>query len=173
MLNAYSTAYQKLARKGLRVTGPQRKAELVENILQLGDKAFRELFPILPKQWLQLDLTMPQLKTVFLLFLSGPSRMSDIASALGVSLATATGVVDRLVEREVVLRDSDPADRRVVLCRLSDKGQKLMSSLWQLARDRARELLNVIDRPQLLLISEALEALLQAGEATADDVRHD
>lgn len=155
------------------MTGPQRKAELVENILQLGDKAFRELFPILPKQWLQLDLTMPQLKTVFLLFLSGPSRMSDIASALGVSLATATGVVDRLVEREVVLRDSDPADRRVVLCRLSDKGQKLMSSLWQLARDRARELLNVIDRPQLLLISEALEALLQAGEATADDVRHD
>jgi DNA-binding MarR family transcriptional regulator len=171
--HAYSTSEPKLSRKGLRVTGQQRKAELIENILQLGDKAFRELFPILPKGWLQLDLTMPQLKVVLLLFLSGPSRMGDIASALGVSLATATGVVDRLVEREVVLRDSDPADRRVVLCRLSDKGQKLMSSLWQLARDRARELLNAIDRPQLLLITQALEALLQAGEATKDDVRHD
>ena len=43
---------------------PQKK-ELVENILQLGDKAFRELIPILPKEWLHLDLTMSQLKVPF------------------------------------------------------------------------------------------------------------
>ena len=149
---------------------PQKK-ELVENILQLGDKAFRELIPILPKEWLHLDLTMSQLKVVLLLFLNGPSRMSVIASELGVSLATATGVVDRLVERNIVLREGDPEDRRVVLCRLSEEGEKLISGLWQLARGRTRELLTAIALPQLLMLVEVLEALLQAGEVTKGDLQ--
>lgn len=148
--------------------GPKQE-ELIERILQLGEKAFRELIPILPTEWLQLDLTMPQLKVVLLLFLNGPARMSDIASALGVSLATATGVADRLVERDIVVRDSQPEDRRVVLCRLSEKGQKMIGSLWQLARDRTKELLEVAATSQLQLITEALEALLKAGEASRKD----
>jgi DNA-binding MarR family transcriptional regulator len=145
--------------------GPKQE-ELIENILELGEKAFRELFPIIPIEWLQLDLTMPQLKVILLLFLSGRARMSDIASALGVSLATATGVVDRLVERDIVLRESQPEDRRVVLCRLSEKGQKMIDTLWQLARDRTKELLQAAPAAQLQLITEALEVLLKAGEVT-------
>jgi len=148
--------------------GPKQE-ELIERILQLGEKAFRELIPILPTEWLQLDLTMSQLKVVLLLFMTGSVRMSDIASALGVSLATATGVVDRLVERDIVLRESQPEDRRVVLCHLSEKGQKLIGGLWQLARDRAKELLEVAAPSQLQLITEALEALLKAGEVTRGD----
>lgn len=150
--------------------GPKQE-ELVERILQLGEKAFRELMPILPTEWLQLDLTMPQLKVTLLLFMSGPSRMSDIASALGVSLATATGVVDRLVERDTVVRESHPDDRRVVLCRLSEKGQKMIGGLWQLARDRAKELLELAAISQLQLITGALEALLEAGEASRKDLK--
>lgn len=155
------------------MTQQPQKEELIENILQLTDSTFRELFPMLPKEWLHLDLTMSQLKVVLLLFISGPSRMSDIASALGVSLATATGVMDRLVERDIVLREGDPKDRRVVLCRLSNKGEKLISGLWQLSRDRAGELMRALAPSQLLLITEALEALLQAGEATKESLQQD
>jgi len=143
-----------------------KQEELIERILELGDRAFRELIPILPTEWLQLDLTMPQLKVVLLIFMNGPARMSDIASALGVSLATATGVVDRLVERDIIVRENQPEDRRVVLCRLSEKGQKLISGLWQLARERLKELLELANVSQLQLITEALEVLLEAGEAT-------
>ena len=89
---------------------------------------------MVPTEWLQLDLTMPQLKVVLLLYLNGPSRMSEIASALDVSLATASGVADRLVERKIVLRENQPDDRRVVLCRLSEDGEKLIVGLWLLAR---------------------------------------
>jgi DNA-binding MarR family transcriptional regulator len=147
---------------------PQNK-ELVERILQLGEKAFRELVPMVPTEWLQLDLTMPQLKVVLLLFLSGPSRMREVASALDVSLATATGVADRLVERGIVLRESHPDDRRVVLCRLSDKGEKMIGGLWQLARERTRELLGMVEPTKLMLFIEMLEALLKAGAVSRDD----
>jgi DNA-binding MarR family transcriptional regulator len=149
------------------------KEDLIESILQLTDRAFRQLLPMVPKEWLRLDLTMPQLKVVLLLFISGPSRMSEIASALGVSLATATGVVDRLVERDILTREGDPGDRRVVLCRLSEKGGELMSGLWQLSRDQAGELMRSLASSQLLLITESLEVLLQAGEATKENLHRD
>lgn len=140
--------------------------ELIENILQLTDRAFRVLLPMVPKEWLHLNLTTPQLKVVLLLFISGPSRMSEIASALGVSLATATGVLDRLVERGLVIREGHPEDRRVVICHLSAEGDKLISGLWQLSRDRAGELMRALTPSQLLLITRALEALLQSSELT-------
>lgn len=153
------------------MTVKRQNRELVEHVLELGARIFRELFPIIPKEVLQFDLTMPQLKVVLLLFLNGPMRMSALASGLSVSLATATGVMDRLVERDIVLRESDPKDRRVVLCRLSEKGQELTDVLWQSARDRTKELLMAMTVPHLQLLNEALEALLQAGTATKYDLQ--
>jgi DNA-binding MarR family transcriptional regulator len=149
------------------------KDELVEATLQLGDKAFRELFPILPKEWLNLDLTAGQLKTLLILYVNGSARMSDIASALGVSLPTSTGVLDRMVEQGMVVRENDPGDRRVVICRLSPKGGALLTGLVRLARDRAEVMLRALDRPKLLAVRAALEALLEAGEATKGQWQHD
>jgi hypothetical protein len=45
----------------------------------------------------------------------------------------------------------------------------MIGGLWQLARDRAKELLEVAAPSQLQLITEALEALLKAGEVTRGD----
>ena len=146
----------------------QKKEELIENILQLTDRVFRQLLPILPMEWLHLNLTISQLKVVLLLFITGHSRMSDIASELGVSLATATGVVDRLVERNLLIRNGDPDDRRVVLCQLSNDGEKIIRDLWQLSQKRAGDLMIALDTQQLLLISEALQALTHAWENTED-----
>jgi len=149
----------------------QQQDEPIETILRLSDQAFRELFPIVPKEWLRLELTMPQLKVVLLLFTGGPVRMSVIASDLGVSLATATGVVDRLVQRGLVVREGDPEDRRVVLCRLSEKGEEVMGGLWQVSREQVRRLMRVLAPQQLELIAKALEALVQAGEGTRVELR--
>jgi hypothetical protein len=40
----------------------------------------------------------------------------------------------------------------------------MIGGLWQLARNRAKELLEAADSSRLALITEALEALLQAGK---------
>ncbi len=148
-----------------------QKEKMIENILRLTDKAFQEWLPMLPKEWLHIDITTSQLKVVLLIFISGHIRMSDIASELGVSLATATGVVDRLVERGMLIREGDPEDRRVVLCRLSDEGEKLISGVWQLSRDQLGEMMRTMTPPQLRLITEALQLLLQAGKVAKDSLQ--
>jgi DNA-binding MarR family transcriptional regulator len=142
------------------------KEQLIQSTLELGDKGFRELFVFLPKEWLSLDLTAGQLRALLLLFTNGPTRMSDISSALGVGMATATGVIDRMVERGIVVRESDPNDRRIVLCRVSPEGEKLVSGLWHSWSKRGEEMLRALDRPKLLAVRAMLEALLEAGEAT-------
>lgn len=140
------------------------RQEMVENVLRITDKLFRVALPTVPREILDLDVTMPQLKIMFLLFLNGPMRMSDLAADLGVTLATATGLADRLVERDLVVRESQPDDRRVVLCRLSDSGQKDISRLWRSAKSRTRLLLRSLDTDNLQALSGALEATLAAAE---------
>ena len=144
------------------MTEDAMRVELVEQVLQLSEKTLRELAPLMSKRWLQLNLTMPQLKVVYILFMNGSVRMGHIASELGVSLATATGVIDRLVEQEIVVRREDSSDRRVVLCCLTEKGQKLIGALWQLHQERERAMLEMMDTNLLRSVKEALDVILQA-----------
>ena len=143
------------------------REEIAEGILKLADKLFRVLLPTVPRELLQIDVTMPQLKILFILFIDGAMRMSDLASDLQVTLATATGLVDRLVERGMVVRESQPDDRRVVICRLSDDGLQAVSGIWESARNNTRDLLMSVDSGQLEMLTEVLENILRAAEQTA------
>ena len=136
------------------------REELVEAIRKSANNLFRVMLPTLPREVLVMDFTMPQLKAMFLLFLNGPMRMSDLAADLGVTLATSTGLVDRLVERSLVTRESDAGDRRVVLCRLSKSGEKGISLIWESARERMRGLLNEMAAGNLEALSRVLKAML-------------
>ncbi len=139
------------------------KKEIIEQILQNADQTFREWLHKIPKEVLSLNLTMPQFKIVILLFLEGSLRMSYIASQLGVSLATATGIVDRLVEHGIVVREAQPQDRRVVLCHLSEKGEELISGVWKVAKKNITELLTATDTAQLEQINKVLKVLIKAA----------
>jgi DNA-binding MarR family transcriptional regulator len=138
--------------------------ELIEGILKSANNLFRLMLPTVPRELLAMDFSMSQLKALFLLFFKSPMRMSDLASDLGVTLATATGLIDRLVEKEMIIRESDPDDRRVVLCRLSAAGEKGVSRIWETARDRMKDLLRGMDAANLESLNHVLQAMLSAAE---------
>jgi DNA-binding MarR family transcriptional regulator len=139
------------------------KVNLVEDILSLADQLFRQLLPTVPKDLLTLDVTMPQLKIMLILYINGPSRMSDIASGLDVTLPTATSLADRLVEKEFVTRENQVGDRRVVVCRLSEAGQKAIGRIWESSRVRSQELLEEMDTTKLQMFVEVLEDMLKSA----------
>ena len=142
------------------------KPELVESIEAL-QKKLEELegaiVPIVPQDWLLTDLTMPQLKVMLILWREGPARMSELASGLGVTLATATGVVDRLVEKDYIVREGLPGDRRVVICRLSNKGLEFMKALWMSGRIQIGRILGVMTPEQLKIVAQGTEVFIQAA----------
>ncbi len=135
------------------------KARAIERVLKQVEGVFRELLPMAHQELLDLDLTTPQLKVVLLLYLNGPARMSSLASSLGVTLATSTGIVDRLVEKDILTRENNKDDRRVVVCNLSAKGHELTDRLYSSARERARQLLQSLNPSQIKLIDDALKSL--------------
>jgi DNA-binding MarR family transcriptional regulator len=146
-----------------------QRAGRIESILEVSDSIFKLLLPTVPREILDLDLTTPQMKVVLLLFLNGPTNMSALASELGVSLATTTGVVDRLVERSMLTRDELKEDRRVVLCRLSEEGHAVVNRVWTSARNRVREMLEAVPTSKLSLIEEALRSLMPTSAAELAD----
>jgi DNA-binding MarR family transcriptional regulator len=70
------------------------------------------------------ELTMNQLSVLFHLYYHGGRAMGQIAARLQTSDPTTTGIIDRLVERELVERTADPQDRRRVLVRLTESGRE-------------------------------------------------
>ncbi len=51
--------------------------------------------------------------------------MRDIAGFLDIPYSTATGIVDKLVDRKYLVRFNSSEDRRTVLVKLNKKGQEL------------------------------------------------
>src|SRR5215207_9891605 len=90
---------------------------LVARVLDLQASLYRYLRPA--REWLEVDLTMPQLKVLLILYSESGTPMGHLAASLGVTLSTATGIVDRLVERGLIVRHESPQDRRLVLCQLT------------------------------------------------------
>ena len=143
-----------------------QKAQLIERITELEKRVYLALRPIVPKEWLNIEFTMPQLKIILFLFTDGPARVSTLALALGVSLATTTGITDRLVQHDLIVKDCDPEDGRAVVCRLSEKGGEMITRLLKLGESRVRGLLERVALAKLEVICEAMEIILQAAPST-------
>jgi DNA-binding MarR family transcriptional regulator len=137
----------------------ENKSEMVRNIMHIVEEIYQAIGPAVPEEWLSSDITVTQLRLLLILQASGPIRMSDIASRLKVTLPTATIVVDGLVRRSLVQRESNPQDRRVVICKLSPEGQTLIKKLWGSGQAVIEKLLEGLTSEELQITTEVAELL--------------
>jgi len=133
-----------------------------ERILSLAEDVFKAARNQVPRDWHRLDLTMPQLKVLFSLFVDGPLPCSSLAEAVGVSLPTINGVLERLKERGLIARRPDSHDRRRVLNSLTARGRQLIDRLWTSHQDWLSELLDHMDNADLETIEQALTIIVAA-----------
>ncbi|HLH23708.1 MAG TPA: MarR family transcriptional regulator [Chloroflexota bacterium] len=141
------------------------RAHLVDQVLGLRSELYRSLRPA--REWLEVDLTTSQLKVLFLLFSTASASMGQLAASLGVTLSTVTGIVDRLVEHGMVVREEDPHDRRLVVCRLAPAGVALAERLNHAGNSRLRAVLDRLSLPQLRCVVDGLQLLTDAAHAEA------
>jgi len=72
------------------------------------------------------QVTMPQMVILQLVRLSGPCTMTEIARHLSITMAAATGLVERLARAKLVERSGKEGDRRVVNIVLTAKGRRIV-----------------------------------------------
>jgi len=139
------------------------KEALVEEMGDLVQRMYAQCRSESTEGWTELELTMPQLHTMALLS-QGPQRMGVIAWRLNSSQSAATSMIDRLVDKELVEREPDKDDRRVVACQLTGTGREEMERLWRINRMRIAKMADYLTIEELRRVVEAMELLCLAGQ---------
>jgi len=113
------------------------------------------------------NLTMQQLKVLWLLSTHDGIGSQDLARQLGVTPATLSGIVDRLVVQGYATRTEDPDDRRVRRINLSPTGRVAMEEIMDSGTKTQRRLFDRLDDETLEMIVTVLDRITEAARAEA------
>src|SRR5262245_60258128 len=144
-----------------RASEAQRLLDLLN---ALGSTTFRQL---VWQRASELDLTYAQSQTLFYVPDHPGGDMGDLAKPFGVTLPAVTHIVDRLEQKQFLVRRHDPADRRVYVLELTRQGRALVQELHTMQTKGMEAVLQRMPVEDRLRVLKGLEALVEAATAEA------
>lgn len=94
-----------------------------------------------------------------------PMTMSDLAGHMGVTIATMSLTIDRLEAKKYVRRARDPKDKRRVLLRLTERGERVRAAKSVLDPVRVEAVLSELSPTERERALEGLGLLARASGA--------
>ena len=91
--------------------------------------------------------------------------MGEISDALGHNLSAATSLIDRLVDKGMVQRSTNPADRRVVTCGLTQKGRETVQRLKGVSEGAVNAIISTAEPEHLEAMVIGMELLVADMES--------
>lgn len=147
---------------------PQRDALLAE-IFSLHDRLRALSLALVGPVDLPADLTMQQLRVLGVVAHEPGLTGQELRARLGVSAPTASGLVDRLVDKGFLERTDDTADRRVRRLQLTDEGRRLLGGLGDSMGRLFEAVVPPISAADLRTIKAGSEVLVRVVEAAVAD----
>jgi MarR family transcriptional regulator, organic hydroperoxide resistance regulator len=153
------------------MTDRHRPAAPNEALAQEISDAYHEVFDTFysrpSKTWLELQLSLPQWKTLVLIAEGKSSTIGAVASRMAVGEPTASHLVDKLVQAGLVVRAEDPEDRRRTLVSVSAEGHRLIDELIGPRREMLREATRSLEEKDL---KDLLRLIRKIGESMVKSV---
>ena len=137
---------------------------LLDLLNALGSTTFRQL---LWQRASELDLTYAQSQVLYYVGDHPECHMGDVAKAFGVTLPAVTHIVDRLEQKQFLLRGDHPADRRVYLLELTRQGKALVHELRTMQQRGVEAVLARMSSDDRAKVIKGLEALVDAATEAA------
>ena len=106
-------------------------------------------------------LTIPQLRALAFLQINDGTSLAALAEYLGVTSASTSTMVERLVQKEFVNRAEHPKVRRQVVLSLTTTGTAHLQQVRQMTRDRLADKLAHLPTDQIANLLNGLEELSQ------------
>ena len=144
-------------------TSRARAAEaqrLLDLLNALGSTTFRQL---LWQRASELDLTYAQSQVLFYVGDHGGCHMGEVAKAFGVTLPAVTHIIDRLEQKQFVVRGAHPADRRMYVLELTPQGRSLVQELHGMQMRGVEDVLARMAAEDRQRVIKGLEALVDAA----------
>jgi DNA-binding MarR family transcriptional regulator len=133
-------------------------SQVVDELTMWNPREFIAAF----QKWHQGAVSLVHLNVLTLLEASGPMPMGRLAEQLDISVASITGVIDRMEARGLVERRRDSEDRRVILVHPGKGGRKLFEDIGKRRRLGLAALLSKLTDQQLEGLLEGHRALRAA-----------
>lgn len=143
------------------------KEALIKAVIKLHRRVNQALRQTNQDAWMQLSLTVPQVKSLFFITNHGSTNFKKLADALKVTPSNLTGVIDRLVEQGLVSRKENPEDRRMMLLKATVKGEELVGDLRERRITHLSQALSELSPEELNTIVQGLTLLAKVTEAQA------
>ncbi len=116
------------------------------------------------KHFLRGSLSLVHLHVLTILESEGSLAMSRLADALDVSVASATGIVDRMEDRGLVERRREPGDRRVVVVHRTAAGDAVFDELAEQRRGHLAAMFGGMSDDELSALLIGMRAMRRERE---------
>jgi DNA-binding MarR family transcriptional regulator len=145
------------------------KKEIINEMIELLRHVDRDRRQYELNAWMDLNLSIGQLKSLFFISNQGTTSLGKLAAALRVTPTNTTGIVNRLLKRKLITRTGSPDDRRVLFLRTTPLGEELIAGLRQKRKERMVELFNHLDDDEASIVFQALTLMVGAIEAHREE----
>lgn len=153
----------------LKAPGSSRRDRLTETLLdELLSWNPREFIAAF-RRWHRDAFSLVHLNVLTILEMEGSISMSQLAATLDVSVASMTGIVDRMEERGLVERRRDDADRRIVLVVATEAGRDVFREIDRRRRESLLKMLGQLGEEELAGLLSGHRALRAARAALLID----
>jgi DNA-binding MarR family transcriptional regulator len=98
---------------------------------------------------------------------SDPKTPAELADEAGVTRATITGLLDNLERDGLVVREMSPEDRRTILVRLTEQGQRCLDGLLPHYCRRVSAIMEPLTEAERITMVQLLQKV-QQGLSPAD-----
>ena len=142
---------------------PQRP--MVVRVMAAFEAFQQRLMALHAVEFANLEITMAQAKLLYVVTAAGELSMSETAQRLGVTVSTASGAVDRLVELGLLERSDDPTNRRQVRVSVTEIGRQTLEQLQELNSRQLRDLFRRVSDEDLQIVELATLILTEAAAA--------
>jgi len=122
----------------------------------------------MPQELRDKDITMGEIKLVIHLAEYGSQTMGQIAEGMGITMPSATVLVDRLERHGLAERRRDPHDRRVVRVRLTRVAQEVAERVLAEWGQRVEAVLAQLTPEEQAALVKGLQRMAQVFEAEAE-----
>ena len=139
--------------------------QLLEEMIELQRQVDHDRRQYELDAWIRLHLGIGQLKALFFISNRGSTTTGKLAVALKVTPTNVTGIIDRLLEKNLITRTGDPDDRRVIWLRTTPQGDELVAELRQKRRERMTELFNRFTDEEAETVKQSLQIMVRAIES--------
>ena len=146
------------------------REELLDQLLDLQPRMRQRFDAVLPRGLCATfsselgGVTQHQVEVLGTLVRRGRVTMNELAALLAVGPSSATQLVDRLINRELVERHTDPGDRRLVWIVATPRAHALTTQFAELKREIVRSLAGGLTDEELTVFVDLLAKLADGPE---------